>query len=217
MPSVVEINVTPRSVRALTVSRMCKVLTNNLDHANTHARTASMTTDERYITGCHEAGHAVAALMRGGGEITSITIKSTPTTSGTPGNGSSHLTARYHLRGPWAEARAQWTDPTFDGCDGDGCLFEDLVTAAFLRNYDGDATEYKQALDRDPAEIARRAGVFDELARRSGEEIPDREEMWSRQLECAWPVIQQLAVRLLAGPVSGEDDDEVVNKSENVD
>ncbi len=177
-----------------------------------------MTTDERYITACHEAGHAVAALMRGGGEITSITIEPTADYLGYTWTRIKPFDRAFIIyAGPWAEARAQWTDPTFDGCDGDGCLFEDLVTAAFLRNYDGDATEYKQALDYDPAEIARRAGVFDELARRSGQEIPDREEMWSRQLECAWPVIQQLAVRLLAGPVSGEDAAEVVNKSENVD
>jgi ATP-dependent Zn protease len=33
--------------------------------------------DDRYLTACHEAGHAVAALMRGGGEVTSISIEPT--------------------------------------------------------------------------------------------------------------------------------------------
>lgn len=33
--------------------------------------------DERYLTTCHEAGHVVAALMRGG-ELTSVTVDPTP-------------------------------------------------------------------------------------------------------------------------------------------
>ena len=75
-----------------------------------------MTTDERYITACHEAGHAVAALMRGGGEITSITIEPTADYLGYTWTRIKPFDRAFIIyAGPWAEARAQWTEPTFDG------------------------------------------------------------------------------------------------------
>ena len=66
-----------------------------------------MTTDERYITACREAGHAVAALMRGGGEITSITIEPTADYLGYTWTRIKPFDRAFIIyAGPWAEARA---------------------------------------------------------------------------------------------------------------
>ena len=52
--------------------------------------------NERYLTACHEAGHAVAALMRGGGELVSITIDQDTATqrAGSPAIGYTHTRAK---------------------------------------------------------------------------------------------------------------------------
>ena len=54
----------------------------------------------------------------------------------------------------------------------------------------------------------RRAVVEAVFPNESGGDIPQsgvvaRDETWDRELEHAWPVIQQVAERLLSGPVAG--------------
>jgi hypothetical protein len=90
--------------------------------------------DERYLTAHHEAGHAVAALLRGA-ELTSITIDPTPERAGYTGfRGKRWDSQFFTYAGPWAEARSQWTEDSLDGVDDDGCLFGDYVVYAFLVN-----------------------------------------------------------------------------------
>jgi hypothetical protein len=74
--------------------------------------------DDRYLTAYLESGHAVAACMRGG-EVVSVTIK--PTARRGAGceirrgrADAADFWAFNYYAGPWAEARAQWTQPTID-------------------------------------------------------------------------------------------------------
>jgi Peptidase M50B-like len=163
--------------------------------------------DDRYLTACHEAGHAVAALMSGG-RITSITIDPTLQCRGrTSGRCTSFDNMFVIYAGPWAEARAQWRKPMLDedGVDDDGCTFRNRIAVAFEASADGDGAEYLRARKTDPLEMARST---DQRKTVVGLELPDifdREKLWSRELECAWPVIEHMADRLLAGPLSTAD------------
>lgn len=102
----------------------------------------STTLDERHLTACHEAGHAVAVLMRRG-EFTGITIDPTAEYAGK----TWHRCTDWHEQfviyaGPWAAARAQWPRESLGGLDDlddGGDLFADYVAVAFLHNPDGDA------------------------------------------------------------------------------
>lgn len=68
-----------------------------------------MTVDERRLAAYHEAGHALAVLMRGGGELRSVSISDTVHGAGlTLPQGHRWNLAFIAYAGPWAEARAQW-------------------------------------------------------------------------------------------------------------
>jgi hypothetical protein len=145
--------------------------------------------DQRSVTAHHEAGHAVAAVMRGAGELRSVTIERTDEYLGHTGfRGKPCDSAFVTYAGPWAEARAQWPHPTLDGEDDDGCIFGDYVTGAFLLNADGDGADYRRHCADDGALLGGHAHL-----------LGSREDVWSYELERQWPVIQQIAMRLLAG------------------
>jgi Peptidase M50B-like len=151
--------------------------------------------EDRLLTAHHEAGHAVAALMRGGSQLRSITIEPTTNYLGHTGwRGKPCDSAFVTYAGPWAEARAQWEPPALDDEDDDGYTFEDYVTAAFLRNAAGDGEDYRRAQEADAAMYG---PEFAHLAY-------GREEHWSRELEQSWSAIRQLAAMLMDGPVSAE-------------
>jgi hypothetical protein len=152
-------------------------------------------TDERLVTACHEAGHAVAALMRGSGELRSITIEPTPDHLGYTGfRGKPCDMAFVTYAGPWSEARAQWPMPTIDGRDDDELTFDDYLSGAWLRNASGDGVDYRRAQNADNALFG---AQFADLSR-------VREEAWHSELESRWPVIRELAEMLLSGPVDAE-------------
>lgn len=136
------------------------------------------------ITAHHEAGHAMAAVMRGA-QLHYVSI-----TADGDSLGFTHFTGKCCDRafityaGPWAEARAQWPTNDLNDEDNDGNTFADHVVGAFLANIDGDAEVYQSALKSeslgpaDPALLAVREGA------------------WGRELQRVWPVIQRTA-RLL--------------------
>lgn len=142
---------------------------------------------ENFLTAHHEAGHAVAALMRGGGELLSITIEPTAQYAGFTRTRHQIWDAAFvTFAGPWAEARATWGPRALDDIDDDGCCFGDYVTEAWFNNLHGDGQTYQDnligesafGLARDPAE---------------------REDWWSTELDDRWPVIQAVALLLLDG------------------
>ena len=81
---------------------------------------------QRHLTAHHEPGHAVAALMRGGGELVSVTIEPTAEYAGHTGLRSKPFDIAFvTYAGPWAEARAQWpAEVSLDAEDGDGCVLD---------------------------------------------------------------------------------------------
>lgn len=170
---------------------------------------------ERYLTAHHEAGHAVAALMRGGGELTSISIDCADPCSKaghpkTPHAGYTGIRVKpwdqqfVTYAGPWAEARCQWNRDSLDGEDDDGRSFHDHVLGAFLVNRDGDSEEYRQLEDGvtlpdgtvSESPTARKAQF---LGRPRVELIAEREQAWMRELEGRWPVIHAVAELLMQG------------------
>jgi excisionase family DNA binding protein len=166
----------------------------------------AMTTVEKihvpvYLVAHHEAGHAVAAVMRGGGELVSITIEPTDEYAGhtqTRLKPWSDDAAFVTYAGPWAEARFQWPLPTLHGDDDDGCTFEDYIIAAFLNNIDGDGKQYRDDLDRERQGYGKH---YDRLVN-----VARREQFWStRELEGVWPVMQSVAALLLAGDTVDHD------------
>src|SRR5271155_3311720 len=161
-----------------------------VNQPNAPAVTLAWPEDQRAITAHHEAGHAVAAVMRG--ELISTTIEPTDDYLGYTefcvkawGSDETFVT----FAGPWAEARAQW--PGGDE-DDEGCTADDYIAGAFLANLDGDLDDYRGHLDRERALY----GVwFDWIV---GKGVK-REVGWSRELEGVWPAIKAVAGLLLDG------------------
>ena len=162
--------------------------------------------NERYLTACHEAGHAVACLLRGG-EVDSISVEPTARHDGITHCRGSDFAFRTYA-GPWAEARAQWPNPTLDGCDEDGCTFDDYVTRVFSTNTsDSDFFQYQLEMDG-PLQPVLDAVWRQIRPNESGGDLSPRgivarQETWDSELEHAWPVIQRVAERLLSGAVTG--------------
>jgi hypothetical protein len=155
-----------------------------------------------HTTAHHEAGHAVAALMRGGGECHGITLEPTGTHWGMTRTRTKMFVddaAFSTYAGPWADARAQWPAglPIDEHDDDGGYWFHERVTETFEDNGDDDLENYEPAWENDPVQQAIRSGKLT-----LPEGCPPMtqewyEAKWSRELEDVWPVIQALATRLL--------------------
>jgi hypothetical protein len=156
----------------------------------------SAVSDSRYQTAHHEAGHAVATLLRGGGELLSITIAPAGDYLGHTESRTKAVAGTDRLfitfAGPWAEARAQWAMPSLDREDDDGCTFDDHLCGAWMVNADGDSDAYED-MRGEEVRFAEYLGIT------PGELRDRRERGWGDELERAWPVIQQVAKLLLAG------------------
>jgi hypothetical protein len=157
-------------------------------------------TDQQYLTAHHEAGHAVATLLRGGGELLWITIEPTSKYLGYTGHRTKAVAVGDRMfitfAGPWAEARAGWPQPSIDGEDDDGCIFDDHLFAAWAHNRDGDFDAYEQMRVDDLGMLtlaAEHCGIT------PGELREQQGGLWRDELERAWGVIQQVAKLLLTG------------------
>ncbi|MCV7176136.1 hypothetical protein [Mycolicibacterium sphagni] len=152
--------------------------------------------EERRLTAQHEAGHAVAALLRGGGDLVSVTIEPTAKYAGHTGFRSKVFDSAFiTYAGPWAEARCQWPDGLdLESEDDDGLTFDDYVMGAWLRNPD-DWADYEAACAADVTAFGYPADL-----------LHFRETAWCRELEGGpWPVIQQIAELLMRGPVAADE------------
>lgn len=132
---------------------------------------------QRNITGYHEAGHAVAAVLRGGW-VEGISIEPDATLKH---GGIAHLG---HLRedyafvafaGPWAGTWFQWLGERVDetGCERYGFTFTDRLRFNLRQNLND---------------------------QRHCRNTPWRKRMtWISELETRWPVIETVAGLLLQG------------------
>jgi hypothetical protein len=114
-------------------------------------------------------------------------------------NGSGVAYAFIAYAGPWAEARAKWTEPTIDDdtLDAAGRSFTDRVASAFRSNT-SDWANYEQEMGGDvsvaDAGLSEMFGwdfVWPPMT------LPD--PAWDAELEARWPEIQEMAARMLAG------------------
>lgn len=150
-----------------------------------------MTTDPRQLAAVHEAGHAVAAVMRGGSTLTSVTLDADRHGEGITWTRHKGWDAAFFTwAGPWAEARYVWGDLPLDAEDDDGCTFADHVLGVFLEQ-PGDRAEYLAACQ---AEDAVMAGADVAELRATSENV-----VWPRELERAWPAVLHVADLLLQG------------------
>lgn len=167
--------------------------------------------DEQDPTAHHEAGHAVAALVRGG-VLISITIHPTPEHPEYAGktNFTVDEPSYFHFAvyaGPWAEARSQWPQDSLnslDDEDDDGRPFRDYVRHAFdVIDRDGDSVKYfelEEGILPHGTTFKPLAPLIAEFERRPiFEVVADREQEWSRRLEEHWPTIRTVAGMLLDG------------------
>ncbi len=146
----------------------------------------------------HEAGHAVAAVYRGGTleEIVLGTADWTRVDDGadTPG-WTKHITLPNHrpfvtFAGPWAEA--MWMLEN----GNDDADFNDTFSVAWDDNTDGDTTKYEGIVDQ-LEQDSRNLGL--------GPVGRDWEADWMNELEILWPVIREVADALLRGEVISHD------------
>lgn len=154
----------------------------------------------RTLTAYHEAGHAVAALMRGGSSLLSVTLSDT--------HGAGITWHRSHVwdqafiayAGPWAESRHQWGDRPLDDLDDDGFTFDDVVAGCLLVGGADDATAIDRGLSIEAiaAEMGGSAddpGIADQLRPTAAA----RESVWQIELHRVWTAICEVAARLVAG------------------
>lgn len=155
--------------------------------------------DDDFTNACHEAGHAVAADLRGG-TVRSIAIKQ-------PGLNPGHTDIRWSsthdkrrntafvaFAGPWAEARASWTadDPIWAD-DASRRAFDEAVGEAFRENPD-DFNLYE------PDEA-----LADAFLGGSRQLPTARDPRWHLELEALWPAMQKLARMVLRSDTSASE------------
>jgi len=152
---------------------------------------AAIIADSNARTAHHEAGHAVAAVARGGHLVKIVITASDPDNpdwdSELAGFTRHRTPVREHpfttFAGPWAEAMWESENDPDTG-------FGEAIDAAWLNSDDGDGAYYA-ALIEPVWEAARQAGL--------GCVGPAWERGWNDELECLWPVICEIAEMLLRG------------------
>jgi hypothetical protein len=143
----------------------------------------------RAATGFHEAGHAVAAVMRGGSSLTSVSLDEHLHGAGMTWSRALVFDQPFLIwAGPWAEARHAWGDRPLDDEDEDGCILDDYVAGVFMSQPD-DAEQYRLAL-RALSDL----GVPDGLTAAT-------ERVWAREMEDVWTAVEAVAAALLRGKV----------------
>jgi len=137
----------------------------------------------------HEAGHAVATVLRDGSYVRPFTITSADdypdrTCHLSPGRDPGFVA----WAGPWAQARAEWCERPLES-SGDEFVFADHLLTAYLSGGHTDWLIVEQHFASLPWS-SMRAGT---------------ERVWGMELTRMWPAIQQVAEWLLVGePVTGQ-------------
>lgn len=157
----------------------------------------------RKVTAHHEAGHAVAAVMRGGSSLRSVTFDPDGLGGLTLWRGSRWDLGFIAYAGQWAEAHYG---------DRAGILPRGLTAAQYLNSGLDEAREWlEDNPDEDTDEHDDWAHIvahLDDMAAMMtavpAHQRPTDDGVlsgWARELEAGWPAIQAVAARLLAGDV----------------
>lgn len=141
----------------------------------------------------HEAGHAVAAVARGG-ILEAIVLGTAEWTrlddyADTPG-WTRHVSAPAHqpfvtYAGPWAEA--MWEFENEPGSED----FCEILLLAWAENSDGDTAKYERTV-ASLEQIAKALGLGGVVGRAW-------EQDWEQELDDLWPVICEIAMALECG------------------
>ena len=131
-------------------------------------------------TAHHEAGHAVACLLRGEGEVDAVSLSGDRHGEGlTSGRMKPADEAFISYAGPWAEGRYLWTQDS--AADED---LDDYVTGCLL-DQPADATP---VLDFERNLVGQR------------ELVAATYQVWDMELAREWDWIERIAAALLAAP-----------------
>ncbi|MGV8908533.1 MAG: hypothetical protein ACOH1Y_06080 [Propionicimonas sp.] len=131
----------------------------------------------------HEAGHAVATVLRGRKFLRLVSIAASIAHRGNTLNRSPGWNDAFVAwSGPWAQAHAEWSERPLDG-DDKGCTLDDDLAAAFLNGGQEDHHIVEQHFASMPWP-----------SMRSG-----TERVWAMELTRMWPAITQVAEWLLGG------------------
>ena len=137
----------------------------------------------------HEAGHAVAAVLRDGSAVRPFSITSADdypdsTCHLSPGRDPGFVA----WAGPWAQAYAEWCERRLER-GGDEFVFADYLLTVYLNGSHTDWVIVEQHFASLPW-ASMRAGT---------------ERVWGTELARMWPAIQQVAEWLLVGePVTNQ-------------
>lgn len=142
----------------------------------------------------HEAGHAVAVLMRGGSTLEHVRLVVGQHGAGTRASMKEWDWAFYTWAGAWAEARFTWGDRAMHE-DYDGVTFQDHLTEV-LRHQPADRNAYRRAAAEHDA-MLQSAGFNAQQLRQS------TERTWCQELSDVWPAVEYVAEKLLEGSVLG--------------
>jgi len=140
-------------------------------------------------TAFHQAGHAIATALRDRSSLRPLTITATDdlrdsTCHRSPGRDPGFVA----WAGPWAQARAEWSEGPLDKV-GDEFVFADHLLTAYLGGGHPDWVIVEQHFASLPW-ASMRAGT---------------ERVWGMELSRMWPAIQQVAEWLLVGePVTDQ-------------
>jgi hypothetical protein len=142
---------------------------------------------ERELAAWHEAGHAVAAVMRGESRLKSVALDEERHGAGlTEHSSKSFDNAFIAFAGPWAEARYGWGDRPLDDDDDDGLYFDDHLFGVQMEQ-PADAAILESARAE-----ARAAGL-------PPDSVWHTEQVWQMELERVWSAIAAVAGALRAG------------------
>lgn len=147
-------------------------------------------TEQRRLAAFHEAGHAIAAVSRGGSSLRSVNLGTTHGEGLTLFRAKGFDAGFIAYAGPWAEARTQWGDEPKEDLNEEGVSFSDYVMGVILSQPD------------DASIIAAAERAFQSMLEGSGEARAltiARSEHWGWELERAWQAIDALAAVLLSG------------------
>ncbi|MGP5124284.1 hypothetical protein ACTXJU_15590 [Glutamicibacter ardleyensis] len=138
----------------------------------------------------HEAGHAVAATLRGGSKLISVDLTETSERDGITWHNSKPFDNPFiAYAGPWAEARHAWGEKeTLGEFDEDGLTFSDYLGGAFIAGGEHDLQVIESGRLKDLPEGT------DPAALQASTELT-----WALQLESVWPAIQAVANDLMQG------------------
>ncbi|MGY1697374.1 hypothetical protein ACI780_20945 [Geodermatophilus sp. SYSU D00814] len=141
---------------------------------------------DRELAAWHEAGHAVAAVMRGDSRLITVGLGDRHGEGTTWRRGAAWDGPFVAYAGPWAEARRTWGDRDLEDEDDDGLTFDDYLLGVLLEQRDDAAVLDAASLE------ARATGLAPERNRQT-------EMVWRMELERVWPTIAAVSKALLAG------------------